>query len=1245
MIQNDPGYNLDIVGDEGKDGFQFLRSAIFYNTSDGKVYNNKSDFDTEKKGKIITFNVMSLKDLQVYFNKIDSDNERYPINNTTTYELQKTTVSDAIFNGTYHINSTFNQGNYYNQFAFVGRYRDVLKSFDKFINTFIKKEDQDKADEYANSEKIDDYEDIENHYLGICRRYGLQFTLNLKSSEINNSDDLKSNSNLKLKDYEFNSTAYRTEADENYEHNAETIWGYIEMLSLDGTDYSYEQGSPTRTMMCIESIQEWITNEASQIMNEDDEENDDDAAITHASIYTLLSANIREFLDDKSMVVTELLELDKVFSSVADTVETYQPYIKSVTNHWYRDLDFMVDGVYTPTSATRGSESQYDPSDLDIDFNKDKVPGTIWCQMNVQEGNTNIVQKGQPQIINDKPYHYMVKSWFTQGYFLLYDGTIKTAQEIQDAKEVLKATGYSFDNPLLISKSERESIGYENIYNGSSTVAIEKIKNQADIYNNILKENGLDVRLQKLNFQKNSALAAFSILESLHTEDSEYIYRELKEYLIELGYFTRADFEQIETGVLKWLIPNYTVYKDEWPDTEFEKSSIEYGSFIRSKTSIDSQREELNQTHIQSDDGDTTPLDYRETINLDTKIVNRPGNPDNPNQFGYYTTTTLENGVTYYNYKQAATAYATKPFSEGTMSSSACGVTSCAIFLSGYKFDEGPNPYTIAQYVKTTYPGGETSADNLSEALTKEYKVEVTRSNTLRDGMDTSKSNIKTALKDGKPVIVGTNTTSEGHYMCMIGLYNDEYVILSDPSFKAYYTVQSSINVLNEPVIQSGLCLSPYVVKLDDFMDTFMQDCAYIIPSEVPSAVKKSTKHQVVGFKEGLKVVMPENGIIEKIGDVNEENEDEETEEEQEEQEEQEETVNGETGDGEATTEEEKEKSLTYQERLDIARKHMTTNGKYIIVKFKTGNGINNYKMRIEGAEFGKSIEGSEELEELTEGQELNKGEQIGLTTTDNMKVILYDDKYAVIDDVENYFKLKKRNQNTSTNNIVRLFFAVYEGGGFDQEGCGPEIVGDIHDDGEFGVGICQWTIVGDNDYLTGFLQGIYDADPDFCADLQPFLSYTPQQYRDHHDDLKQVFSDLANADREYFLQLQVDYANKEKEDVVKNSRFKWILDRPDAVIGTLYSLVNYGPAYLDDIELDEGMDDEEIIKTICGYEYNLKFRGEYIYRGRSESQARAGIDILNGIIDGEEFARTGRMGKFAEYENGQNEGYLDGYT
>lgn len=896
--------------------------------------------------------------------------------------------------------------------------------------------------------------------------------------------------------------------------------------------------------------------------------------------------------------------------------------------------------------------------------------------MSPDENSTTIVQKGQPKIITTEKWHYMVKSWFAYGYYFIYDGTVKTAQEINRAKILLMANGYDPGNPLLIEVND--STDYSSIYNGNSEIDINA---KADFYNQKLENAGLDVRLQRIKFQKNTSLAAFSILESLHTEDSEYIYRELKEYLIELGYFTRADFEQIETGVLKWLIPNYTVYKDEWPDTEFEKSAEEYGSYIRYKDSVTNQRVELYQANIASNDDEVTPQDFDDII--DTTIVSYGGNPDHPERYGYYTTTKLDNGVIYKNYKQAAPAYHNQVFSEEHMDHSACGVTSCAIFLSAYKLDEDPNPYTIAQYVMEKWPAAQaqTSSINLTTTLKEHYGVDVERGNTSDNGLETSITNITKALNDNKPVIMGTNLWG-GHYVCAIGIYNNDYMIISDPASGIPSYVQSSI--INDVIWETAnypdtgtsqyMPVSPYVVKIRDFIENNMGEanggCAYIIPSEAPTGIKNNT-HQLEGFKDGLKVVMPENGIIEKIGDVNEENEDEE----QEEEEEQEENQDEENTDEENTEENnEEEQRLTYQQKLEIAKKYLTTNGKYIIVKFKTGNGVNNYKMRIEGANFGKSVEGSEELEELTEGQELKKGEQIGLTTTNNMKVILYDDKDAVIDDVENYFKLSKRH---STNDDLweKLFFIVYEGGAVDEMGYdgtmnGPAKINSanrIHSRTygsgyEFGVGICAWTVLdydscsegtGDFNGVKPLLQGLYEKDSSFCAGLSEFKDMNAQELLENIDELREALQEMESMDKEYLLQLEMEYADEEKSNWLKETDQKWILERPGPVIGVAYSLINYGTGNFQDAvnegRIQEDMSDEELIKQICGFEFGLSGTLGQIYRNRSERQAEVAMDIIDGKVDAEEWVRHGTI-SYPRYSYGANDVfeptyYLRGYA
>ena len=106
------------------------------------------------------------------------------------------------------------------------------------------------------------------------------------------------------------------------------------------------------------------------------------------------------------------------------------------------------------------------------------------------------------------------------------------------------------------------------IYDGTIATA-KKIQQARASHDDSLKQN--------IRFTKDS-LSAFAILESSETLDSKFIYRDLKELVIELGYFEREDFDVIEKQILEWPIPDYI--PGEWPDRKIEKQILEYGTLI-----------------------------------------------------------------------------------------------------------------------------------------------------------------------------------------------------------------------------------------------------------------------------------------------------------------------------------------------------------------------------------------------------------------------------------------------------------------------------------------------------------------------------------------------------------------------------------------------------------------------------------------------------------------------------------------
>src|SRR5699024_9710075 len=107
------------------------------------------------------------------------------------------------------------------------------------------------------------------------------------------------------------------------------------------------------------------------------------------------------------------------------------------------------------------------------------------------------------------------------GEYYRYDGTRDTALRIANAK--------AFDenkDKFTFQNEEYETVDPSKDEN----YAIEK---QKVTFENT-DENG--------NKSYDDAFTAFAILENTHTEDAEWVYRNLRDLLIELDYFEKEDF-------------------------------------------------------------------------------------------------------------------------------------------------------------------------------------------------------------------------------------------------------------------------------------------------------------------------------------------------------------------------------------------------------------------------------------------------------------------------------------------------------------------------------------------------------------------------------------------------------------------------------------------------------------------------------------------------------------------------------
>ena len=253
----------------------------------------------------------------------------------------------------------------------------------------------------------------------------------------------------------------------------------------------------------------------------------------------------------------KIKELRDFESKNVSEIKTKIPYISSVTKHWFRNVYFEgPDSIDESGRRVGGVQIGVDEDEDDIeDYNEERGPKT---------------QKTTTLSSSDNVYTFGGESG-TGEFSYSGDG----APDVGGAKITIQGT---FSNSVVQNKDAVRGVTNVTtkglfkekyyIYDGTVEKA-EQIREAKANNNEAMKE---EVKMTK------ESLSAFSILESSETLDAQYIYRDLKELVIELGYFEREDFDEIEKNVLEWPIPKYI--PGEWPARKFEKQVLEYGTLI-----------------------------------------------------------------------------------------------------------------------------------------------------------------------------------------------------------------------------------------------------------------------------------------------------------------------------------------------------------------------------------------------------------------------------------------------------------------------------------------------------------------------------------------------------------------------------------------------------------------------------------------------------------------------------------------
>ena len=285
------------------------------------------------------------------------------------------------------------------------------------------------------------------------------------------------------------------------------------------------------------------------------------------------------------------------------------PELDTKVNIKTKDIDFITDHI----EVTINGENKNIYSKLDIDTMEQKTDtdGNPIYDKSTIDFLRNVLKQSQEIKTKDIYITTVEHHWFKDVYFEDAEKGINVYESAEDSsqEDEFEYMGDLSSQPQISSisivgdrqsgmKQVKDGVRGETnkttkelfnkkyyIYDGSRETAnaIAKDKNAA------IKDESLK---QKISMDKNS-LTAFSILEQIDTADAQLIYRDLKELVIELKYFDEEDFKDIEK-CLEWPIANYEPI--EWPYIKWEKQFTEYGTLMRSKSSIDKLKESEEDT-------------------------------------------------------------------------------------------------------------------------------------------------------------------------------------------------------------------------------------------------------------------------------------------------------------------------------------------------------------------------------------------------------------------------------------------------------------------------------------------------------------------------------------------------------------------------------------------------------------------------------------------------------------------------
>ena len=236
-------------------------------------------------------------------------------------------------------------------------------------------------------------------------------------------------------------------------------------------------------------------------------------------------------------------------------------------------LLYRIFALYAKTNKRTIDERgghEYDESRDKNDYEWYNTDG-VWTAYKLSESGT-ITQTGEGLRTETNP---LIKRMFLINTYFRYDGTKDTADAIHQLKEA-----YDIKEGALDLAAAEKKIPLDELLRYSTQLRDEEGNDRGD-----------PISIDDLSGQvalSQDSLNAFSMLENTHTLDADYIYRDFKELVVELGYFTKEELTESIPRVFAWPLP--TVGSYQYAFKELDKKVNKFGTMIHSKGDIDAYK-------------------------------------------------------------------------------------------------------------------------------------------------------------------------------------------------------------------------------------------------------------------------------------------------------------------------------------------------------------------------------------------------------------------------------------------------------------------------------------------------------------------------------------------------------------------------------------------------------------------------------------------------------------------------------